>query len=87
MPKQTTIKNGAKRREAIFLFINEKIKKPHTLNAALNKIRKRKLFSEMNFSTFAYNVKILIADNKIKSETSREIHPKRKPIILIQSLN
>lgn len=84
MKKQKT-KNGAERRNKIFAYVTNNIFKPMPFTQVLKKMKRRKEFSDLNFSTFTYNVKILIEENLIYSEKNNTLHPKKKPIFLIRA--
>lgn len=73
------------RKKDILEFIQSQVKKPTTINKALSAIRRRKKFKKISYNTFYYNVRNLILDGVIEKSETRDIHPKRKPILLINS--
>lgn len=85
MKEQPT--NGRARKEKLFLLISERVKTPTTLSTVFKQAKRRKDFDNLTASTFYYNVKQLQLDGKIFLSESRDFHPKRKPVILINPVN
>lgn len=80
--RKKPFKNGAERRAAILDYVNE-ITQPTPLEKVLRNMRRRNIFQTLTADNLYYNVKILIKEQKIDSEFSRDFHPKRKPVLLI----
>ena len=80
-------KNGAEKRQEILNYINEMVSKPITEGELFKRLKKRMNFKSLTEASFYYSMRILIEEKKVFVEISRDIHPKRKPTRLINSLN
>lgn len=79
--------NGQARKKKLLDFIRDRVKKPETLSKVYSQAKRRKEFSTLTSSTFYYNVKQLALDGALILTESRDFHPKRKPMLLINPIN